>query len=157
VSWPPAVAPNPAAPGKRCLVDMAALPSFISPFRWTIIAHLSNAYELHEIDLLDARLRRSVPATEQFWRLSIRYPNVWTPAAMTAAERPLAQRFLGFSRYPSARTIVDEKTGATTVRWVDIRFASATPVIRAAGRGNLFTATVRLARDGQIVDEHLGP
>jgi len=157
VSWPPTVPPTAAAPGKRCLVDMAAVPSFVSPFRWTIVAHLSNAYELHDIDLLDTRLRRSVPATEQFWRLSIRYPNVWTPAVKTAAERPLAQRFLGFSRYPSARIVTDERTGATTVRFVDIRFVNATAVTRAAGRGNLFTATVRLAPDGQAIDEHLGP
>ena len=33
------------------------MPSFTSPFRWRIIAQLSNAYEIHDIDLLDQRFR----------------------------------------------------------------------------------------------------
>src|SRR5262249_21328938 len=52
-SWPRRWPPSPPAPGRRCLVEIAAMPSFISPFRWRIIAQMSNAYEIHDIDLLD--------------------------------------------------------------------------------------------------------
>ena len=34
----------------RCLVEIAAIPTFVSPFRWQLIAHLSNAYETQAID-----------------------------------------------------------------------------------------------------------
>src|SRR5262249_38869722 len=56
-SWPRRTPPSPAAPGHRCLIEIAAMPSFTSPFRWRIIAQLSNAYEIHDIDLLDSRFR----------------------------------------------------------------------------------------------------
>ena len=35
--------------GKRCLVELAAMPTFTSPFRWQIIAQVSNAYELRDV------------------------------------------------------------------------------------------------------------
>jgi hypothetical protein len=146
-----------ARPGdKRCLVDMAALPTFISPFRWTIVAQFSNAYELHDVDLLDSRLQQPATPIERFLRLTIRYPDVWLPVVHVAAQTALAQRFLGFSRFPAARSAVDERTGVTTVRWTDMRFVRA-PLTQAARRGNLFTATIRIDRDGHVVDEHLGP
>jgi hypothetical protein len=49
--------PSIPADGRRCLVELAAMPSFTSPFKWRIIAQLSNAYEIHDIDLLDRRFR----------------------------------------------------------------------------------------------------
>src|SRR5206468_3140672 len=33
-SWPRAIAPSDPPPGKRCLVEMVAVPSFTSPFAW---------------------------------------------------------------------------------------------------------------------------
>src|SRR5262249_9776951 len=119
-SWPRRTPPSPAAPGPRCLIEIAAMPSFTSPFRWRIIAQLSNAYEIHDIDLLDSRFRNPETDSEAPWRLTLRYPNVWTPAAGRAATTPLGQAFLGFSRFPATRTATDGH-GVTTVRWSDMR------------------------------------
>jgi hypothetical protein len=73
-----------------------------------------------------------------------------------AATAPLAQTFLGFSRYPAARWIADPQTGVVTVRWTDMRFAGGMTVDQRAGRGNSFVATVRVAPDGTMVSEQLG-
>jgi hypothetical protein len=102
--WP---LPRPSSsldqPGRRCLVEIAAIPTFISPFRWRIVAHLSNAYELHDIDLLDPRFLTSMSAPDGIWRTNVRYPDVWTPAVVAAAQSESAQVFLGFS----SRAIAD--------------------------------------------------
>ncbi len=156
VSWPSRVDASPPR-SARCLVDLAAIPTFTSPFRWRLVAHLSNAYELHDVDVLDTRLRQAPPAAETFWRMTIRYPNVWSPAVETAAMTRLGQRFLGFSRFPAARWVVDTRSGTTTVRWTDMRFVAALPLNRAAGGASLFTATVRLDEDRRVIDEHFGP
>src|SRR5262245_53748850 len=45
-SWPHPVAEQ----SSRCLIEMAAMPNFLSPFRWQLVAHLSNAYQVHEVN-----------------------------------------------------------------------------------------------------------
>jgi membrane-bound metal-dependent hydrolase YbcI (DUF457 family) len=155
-SWPRATPPSNPSAASRCLVEIAAMPSFTSPFRWRIIAQLSNAYEIHDIDLLDARFREQDSESEVLWRLTLRYPNVWTPAVQKAATTRLAQVFLGFSRFPAARSAVDPH-GVTTVRWSDMRFAGGPfSLDQPAPRGNVFTAAVRLAPDGRILEQTLG-
>lgn len=156
-SWPRLTPPSPPPPGRRCLVEIAAMPSFTSPFSWRIIAQLSNAYEIHDIDLLDARFRDpDGDDGEALWRLTLRYPNVWTPAVKQAATSHLGQVFLGFSRFPAARSTVDAN-GVTTVRWTDVRFAGGLfSLDQPAPRTNLFTATVKVAADGRILEERLG-
>lgn len=148
---------SPAAPssGSRCLVEVAAMPSFFSPFRWRLIAQMSNAYELHDVDVLDARLRRPAEADEAPWRIAVRYPNVWTPAVLDAAMARIPQVFLGFSRFPAARSFSDPRTGETTVRWNDMRFATGLNIDQRAR--DLFVVTVRLASDGRVIDQRLGP
>lgn len=142
--------------GKRCLMDVAAMPTFISPFRWQIIAHASNAYELRDLDLLDARWRQPDDEFEAPWRTTLRYPNVWTPTVMRAAETHLAQVFLGFSRFPAARSALDAH-GVTTVRWTDVRFGAGRVAIEQRPPGpDIFTATVSVGADGQILQERLG-
>jgi hypothetical protein len=132
------------------------MPSFTSPFRWRIIAQMSNAYELHDIDLLDTRFREQESESEVLWRLTLRYPNVWTSAVQRAATTHLGQVFLGFSRFPAARSAVDQH-GVTTVRWSDMRFAGGPFALdQPAPRGNIFTATVRIGPDGQVLEERLG-
>ena len=155
VAWPHAVSATPTT-GSRCLVEIAAMPAFLSPFRWRLIARMSNAYEMHDVNVLDARLRRPAEAGEAPWRVTVRYPNQWNPTVERAAGAPLAQVFLGFSRFPAARWIVDERTGVATVRWTDMRFAAGATVDQRVGRGSLFTATVQLAPDGRILDARLG-
>src|SRR6185503_14264351 len=90
-------------------------------FSWRIIAQMSNAYEIYQLDLLDARIRSADPSGEAFWRHVRRYPNVWTPAVDQAASSRLGRVFLGFSRFPAARSVVDAE-GVATVRWTDMRF-----------------------------------
>ena len=156
-SWPQPV-PSTRADGRRCLIEIAAMPSFTSPFRWRIIARSSNAYEIHDIDLLDQRLRDPDDESESDvpWRLTLRYPNVWTPTVQTAASTQVGQVFLGFSRFPAARSAID-KDQVTTVRWTDVRFAGgAVALDQRGGRSSMFTATVRVAPDGKILDQFLG-
>ena len=153
-SWP-RTPPSPPLPGRRCLVELAAMPTFASPFRWRIIARMSNAYELHDIDLLDSRFRHPETGSEAPWRLTLRYPSLWTPAVDRAAETRLGQVFLGFSRFPAARSGVDPH-GITTVRWSDMRFAGGIAGLEQPTRSvNPFTATVRVDPDGRILDERI--
>jgi membrane-bound metal-dependent hydrolase YbcI (DUF457 family) len=156
--WPRAV--NATLPssstGSRCLVEIAAMPTFFSPFRWRLISQLSNAYEMHDVDVLDARMRRPAQEGEAPWRVTVRFPNVWRPPVPSAAAAPIAQVFLGFSRFPAARSFLDAATGITTVRWIDMRFATGLTLDQRLGRSGLFQATVRVDRDGRVVDERLG-
>ena len=157
--WPEAVSANatPSTGGaSRCLVAMAAMPAFTSPFKWRLIAHLSNAYEMHDLDVLDPRLRRPAEAGAAPWRVTVRYPNQWNAIVEKAAVAPLAQVFLGFSRFPAARWIVDPASGVSTVRWTDMRFAAGLTLDQRVAANSLFTVTVRLAPDGQTMDARLG-
>jgi LexA-binding, inner membrane-associated putative hydrolase len=155
-SWPRPSPPSPPSPGRRCLVEIAAMPSFTSPFRWRIIAQMSNAYEIHDIDLLDKAFTNPEVESEAPWRLTLRYPNVWTPAVERAATTRVGRTFLGFSRFPAARSVIDSH-GITTVRWTDVRFAGGVGGLDQRGpRSGLFTATVRIGPDGQILAEGLG-
>jgi len=153
--WP-RQSPITSSTGRRCLVEVAAMPSFFSPFSWRLIAQMSNAYELHDVDVLDARLRGPAQPGETPWRLAVRYPNQWTPAVFTAAAAHVPQVFLGFSRFPAARSFTDPRTGQTTVRWIDMRFATGLAIDQRA-RENLFTATVHLTSDGGVIDQTFRP
>lgn len=136
---------------KRCLAEIAAIPDFVSPFRWRVIADLSNAYEMRTINLL------ALPdPSEADWRLAVRHPNQWTPAVAAAAQTRVGTVFLGFSRFPSVRSVVGG-SGDATVVWNDIRFAIGRVTDSRRERPNFFTATVRLDRDGGVVEEKLGP
>jgi membrane-bound metal-dependent hydrolase YbcI (DUF457 family) len=155
-SWPGTAGAVPHT-GPRCLVQVVAVPTFFSPFRWRVIAHLSNAYEIHDIDLLDARYRGPANEQEVLWRTTLRYPNVWTPAVWAAASTPLGRTFLGFARLPAARSFVDP-TGLATIRWTDVRFVGTLIALdQPPGRSDPFATVIRLAPDGHILDEHLGP
>jgi membrane-bound metal-dependent hydrolase YbcI (DUF457 family) len=149
-SWPRdwTTTPPPGAAG-ACLVEVAAMPDFISPFQWRLIARYSNRYEVRDVDLLDppgkGAGRRRPPR---------RFPDVWPPSALEAARARTAAIFLGFARFPALR--VTREGGATTrVRWMDLRFGiperNADP--RASG---LFSATVDLGPNGDIVAQRLG-
>ena len=131
-------------PGSRCLIEVAAMPSFFSPFKWRLIAQMSNAYEMHDVDVLDSRLRQSPRPGDAPWRVVVRYPNQWNAAVQTAAAAPVARTFLGFSRFPAARWLTDRQTGDTTVRWVDVRFVTGLTLDQRAQAG-IFVATVRVS------------
>ena len=155
-SWPRPSMPSSPPPGTRCLVEMIAMPSFTSPFSWRIVAQMSNAYEIHDIDLLDQRFREPETGSDAPWRLTLRYPNVWTPVVQNAATTRLGQVFLGFSRMPAARSAVDGH-GVTIVRWTDVRFVGGPMALdQPAARALPFTAAVRISSDGQVLEEKLG-
>jgi len=141
-------------PSQRCLVEIAAMPSFFSPLSWRVVARFSNAYEVHDVDLLDARFRAPASESEVFWRRAVRYPNVWTDAAMRAATTESAQVFLGFSRFPAARSFVDP-SGTATVRFSDIRFVGS-GFVDDVRRSDPFTVIVRTTPDGRISTETFG-
>jgi hypothetical protein len=150
-TWPRAVTLSPRdAAAERCLADVAAIPDFFSPFGWQLIAQFPNAYERRSVDLLDAQSRTGANVT----RLSVLYPNQWTPAVQHAAMSDIGSVFLGFSRYPAARSTIDRQ-GIATVLWTDIRFATAR-IGMAERETSLFLATIRVAADGSILEERLG-
>jgi membrane-bound metal-dependent hydrolase YbcI (DUF457 family) len=155
-SWPRAAAPSSAPPGRRCLVEIAAMPSFTSPFTWRIIAQMSNAYEIHDINVLDRRYREAGDSSDVPWRTTLRYPSIWTPTVAQAATTHLGQVFLGFSRFPAARSASDAH-GVTIVRWTDMRFAGVPFGLddRRQVPGP-FTATVRVDADGRVIAQSLG-
>jgi len=153
--WPRAVTPAAIeASSHRCLVEIAAMPTFFSPFSWRVIARFSNAYEVHDVDVLDARFRTPASSTEAFWRRAIRYPNIWSDAAMRAAATRSAQVFLGFSRFPAARSFTDS-AGTATVRFTDIRFVSS-GFVDEVRRSDPFTVIVRTTADGRVTTEAFG-
>jgi membrane-bound metal-dependent hydrolase YbcI (DUF457 family) len=151
--WPREVNVTPAT-GTRCLVEVAAMPQFFSPFKWRLLAQMSNGYELHDVDVLDARLRRPAGPGEAPWRIGVRFPNVWTPAVKSAATARVPRAFLGFARFPAGRSLTDRNTGETTVRWADIRFVTGLTIDQM--QNPFFSATVTLDRDGHVIDQRLG-
>jgi membrane-bound metal-dependent hydrolase YbcI (DUF457 family) len=156
--WPRSTVPvlTPAS-GTRCFVEAAAMPSFGSPFQWRLVTQFSNAYELKDVDLLTTRDGDDDDEGGVPWRVTLRYPNVWTPAVEQAAATRTGTVFLMFSRFPAARTSVDSD-GVTTVRWADMRYAGGVFAVDQQTRTpNPFTATIRVAPDGRILLETLKP
>jgi inner membrane protein len=142
---------GPQGSPRRCLREIAAMPDFRSPFRWQVIAQMSDFYELHDLDLFDSRFRDSPRTRDAFWRVSVRYPNQWTPLVIKAATTRPGRVFLGFSRFPAARSIL-EHDGFSTVRLTDMRFVGERlGTDQPATSVNLFTATVRFAPDGSVL------
>lgn len=152
--WPTDAAMKADTPAGRCLVEIAAMPTFLSPFTWRVIARLSDEYEIRDINLLDARFGFQVNASRH---VALRFPNQWNPAVMKAAESRLGQLYLGFSRFPAARAFIDP-TGAATVRWNDMRFVGGPLTLsQPTQRPDPFMAMVRIDSNGRIVDERFGP
>jgi hypothetical protein len=150
--------PAPGAP--RCLVEVAALPDFFSPFRWRVVARMSNGYDVRDLNVLDPRLQRDPASGEATpWPLTVHVSSHWSEAALQAARAPDAQVFLGFSRFPTVRNAANVD-GTTTVRFTDLRFAGP-PGPGGGGldgpRNAFFMVTVVLGADGRIVAQRRGP
>lgn len=146
--WPrPATVSPRDRNAERCLLEVAAVPTFTSPFQWRVIARLSNGYELKDVDLLEP----SAPGS----RSSTRYPDQWTPAVLAAAEAPVARTFLGFSRFPAARSVADP-SGDVVVRFADIRFVADRMGDQRPQTGGMFGATVRVGGSGDVKEQRLG-
>jgi membrane-bound metal-dependent hydrolase YbcI (DUF457 family) len=150
--WPdqPERNPRDVATLGRCTLALAAMPDFFSPFRWRLIAQLPGEYEVRDVDLLTGRGMPDERLASR--RQSERIPNHWTPAVTRAAEAPLARTFLGFSRFPAARSVIGDD-GTATVRWTDVRFESEPQ----RGARGLFSVTVHLDANGGVRQARLGP
>lgn len=134
----------------RCLVEVAAIPTFLSPLRWQIVVRNTDSYQTLALDLLrdPARVPEAIDAP---WRSAVHHPDQWTPAALRAAETELGRVFLGFSRFPATESVLNDDQSAT-VRWTDLRFTTPGG---PAPRG-LFTAVVTLTPEGRVVAMRLG-
>jgi inner membrane protein len=154
--WPRAGVEPVVPPGRRCLIEIAAIPNFSAPFSWKVVAQLSNAFEIHDLDLLDGRFRGPAGENEVFWRQAVRYPNVWTPLVTQAAGSHVGRVFLGFSRFAAARSAIDGQ-GNTTVRFTDVRFVNGPAAfgenVQAVRPGGLFTAFVQLDPSGHVLSQ----
>jgi hypothetical protein len=135
-----------------------AMPDFIRPFSWRIIAQMSNAYEIYQLDLLEeceSGDRVSLDCSEVSRPLQRRAEGKYHSAGLwsnTCCGHPRPGESIG----PAARSVVGAD-GVTTVRWTDVRFVlGAGPIDQPRPWPDMFTATVRIAAEGQIVDEHLG-
>jgi membrane-bound metal-dependent hydrolase YbcI (DUF457 family) len=151
--WPrgtPAAFRNQGA--TRCLVEVAVVPSFLSPFRWQVIVRLSDAYQTLDVNLLSGTAPAPTHADAD-WRRAARLPDQWTPAVLRAADTDIGRVFLDFSRFPAASSELHADRSAT-VAWTDLRFANVPG--RPAGRSGLFVATVVLDPNGRVTAARLG-
>ena len=109
---------------------VAALPSPLDPFRWTVLADTGPDYWTGEVRLGDGvsplTRRRKLAETATVTRVR--------------AESEVATIFLAFSRFPWLE--VEETTDGTAVTWRDLRF-------ERPGRDSFVTRVV-VGRDGRI-------
>lgn len=151
--WPTESAAHRRAHGAaRCLVEVAAIPTFLSPWRWQIIARNTDSYQSLAIDLWQDPAR-AVNDIDAPWRLAEHHPDQWTPAALRAADTTLGRVFLGFSRFPATESVLHEDD-SVTVRWTDLRFN--TPGRPPSGPRGMFSAVVTMAPDGRVLATQLG-
>ena len=125
----------------------AALPTLWSPFRWRLVTRVPGGFEVADFDLIGRSRDGDV----------IVFPDERGAIVERAALAPVARTFLAFSRFPAAETMT-HRNGDVTVHWYDVRFAQRHT---AAGDGRThsspFGAWVRLAPDGSVVAQGLGP
>lgn len=137
---------------RPCLLSVAAMPTFLLPTAWRVITQLSNGYEIHDLDLLNVGFRRASDAPQ----VRLHFPNEWTQPTWVASATRLGRIYLGFSRYPAARSSIDD-AGTTTVRWIDMRFAGGALRLERPPRREPFSAVVRFDRTGRVIEERFGP
>ena len=144
VSWPKLPSDHPC-PDEPCALTTAALPTFGSPFRWRIVRQFSNGYRLSEVNLL-ADTEESIG-----WM-----PHDDGPLVEIARQAAAPRTFLAFSRFPAAH--VEHLGRETIVRMSDVRFLDV-PIGRRVEEfrpGGFFTVTVRLDREGNILEDRFG-
>lgn len=134
-----------------CLIELVAIPDFLSPWKWRVIARTPADYRTADLNL--AALLRGESA--ELSRVDLA-PNEWDSRVRSAAATESAQVFLGFSRLPAVRTSTDAD-GVTRVRWIDLRFMRHDQDDRVPLRRSLFGATVLLDAANKPLADRLGP
>ncbi len=125
----------------------AALPTFFSPFRWRLVLRTPRGFTVEEISVFGHRAPENV----------IRFPDQRGGAVALASRAPLAQMFMGFSRFPSAEAL-PRKDGGVTVHWYDMRYAERpTDPNDHRRHTSPFGVWVQLSPSGRIVAQGLGP
>ena len=152
-SWPPPGEPR--IHPDHCLMDTSAVPDFLSPFEWRIIARQPDAYDVYRINVLDARLRNADASAPFPSDDAAHVPNPWSALIARAAATRSAQVLLGFSRSPVASVVV-EPSGAATVQFTDLRFTGLENPRLQARRSALFTVTVTFGPRSELLEERLG-
>ena len=129
-----------------CLLELAALPSFVSPWRWRLVARQTGGYIVSDV-ILGADASAAPARVRQV-------PDHWTPTAVTAAVSPLAHVFLGFSRFPATR-LEPQADGSTSVHWHDLRFYVGDEQDSVTARRGSFRARVDVSASGAITRAEL--
>ncbi len=153
--WPrfPGTSPRDVA-AQDCLIEIAAMPDFLSPFRWRLLSHESLGYQVRDIDLATGYgLDRDDPAARA---RSVVVPSQWTPAVMSALRAPNVRVFMDFSRFPSPSSSLHDD-GTYTVMFSDMRFTGGLPSDARTFRRGLFGATAVVGRDYELIRDSLGP
>lgn len=134
-----------------CVVQTAAIPTFLSPFVWRIVARYPDAYELSQIDVRPAWLGGSPATNIQY----IRFPDAHGPTVAEAAKAHPARAFLRFARFPLAH--VSPEGGHTIVSWSDLRFIGGlTSLTPARPRSGAFRVNVMLDAQGNVLSAGFG-
>ncbi|HEY7790919.1 MAG TPA: metal-dependent hydrolase [Vicinamibacterales bacterium] len=141
-----------AGESSDCLLEAAAIPTFLSPFVWRMVERYPDAYELTDLDVRPFGFPGgSSPGTLQ----DIRFPDSHAPAVARAAQAPDARVFLHFARFPMAH--VEEAGGRTAVSWTDARFLGGiTRLVPAHPQTSPFRLTVTLDPRGDILSASFG-
>jgi inner membrane protein len=126
------------------VLQTAAIPSPLDPFRWKLLADAGTSFYSGEIDLRKGPrpLRRRDKRPEDARVARVRQTS------------EAAGIFLAFSRFPWLE--VDESADGVTVSWRDLRFEDVPGLVsreRAEQARQRFVARVVLGPDGQIRSE----
>jgi hypothetical protein len=133
--WPRPGAIAATAPGNRASWRSRGPDVRLSPFRWRLIAHLSNAYELQRVNVLDARFQQPKPtAARAFWRRKAvrRTSGRGHRARGGHAHRPRVSRILPLPR--RARVVVGSRRAPPPCGGTTCGLSAASLVRRAASR-----------------------
>lgn len=120
-----------------------AIPSFLSPFEWRVIAAHEGYYELTDINLIEPS-RGSASA-----RIPV-HGDAWVERA---ARGPVAGIFLGFARVSSVQ-VSEQAGGGASVVFRDLRFVRG-PLEQRGDPPAAFMVTSTLDARGVVVDERL--
>jgi len=135
---------NTSAAPDAC-AQVAALPTFFSPFTWRIIRQYPNEYELSDRSVLQERtpMRTTRVATD-------------TGADVLRARTTRAGRvYFDFARFPIAR-ISTPTPVLTTVRLLDARFLMMPVGVGDASTSARLSVVVTFDESGRVVEQRFG-